>query len=248
MSNDTLSPAATMVTDHKWEASGVGSAPYRIITVIEVPSASLAEHNVSGYNNAMRGANEQARAYGVSLCSCNVCGMSLQNNVVVRNAEGNHFVVGLDCARKSGDHQLVTQAKKVQLQRDRAKREEKREQRRMESIERHQRELEAQRQRNGGLTDAEVAEKVRQEELEARRAVMTEKNGWLIDVLVCQRGDFCESLARELETSEINGKSDRVVSILRDIYAKSHGRRGSKKYEAAYDEFGIKANLTEEDE
>lgn len=40
---------------HPFEAAGMGSGPYRFLYTCQIPSASLAEHNPTAYNNGLRG-------------------------------------------------------------------------------------------------------------------------------------------------------------------------------------------------
>lgn len=74
-------------------------------------------------------------------------------------------------------------------------------------------------------------------ELESRKKYFSTENNWLINVLRDQSGDFCASMIQHLESDSILDLSDKCLRILADIYAKSHGRRNSKAYEKAYDEF-----------
>lgn len=72
------------------------------------------------------------------------------------------------------------------------------------------------------------------------------ENGWLVRVLEsAHQGDFVTSMIKSLERGAISDLSDRTISILRDIYGKHHGRRGSRKYEAAVAVFGIKSGCSE---
>jgi hypothetical protein len=98
-------------------------------------------------------------------------------------------------------------------------------------------ELDRQRTANGGLTDRELVAKVAQEAIEAGRAEWTAKNDWLIDVLWIQPGDFCRAMCERLEVGPVGGLPERAIAIIRDIYCKSKGRRGSKAYDAAAEDF-----------
>ena len=85
------------------------------------------------------------------------------------------------------------------------------------------------------------------EALKVRNAARYRKeNGWLLDVLVNEhRGAFVEGMIDHLRKAAIEDLPDRAISILIDIYAKAHGRRGSKKYLAAEEEFERRAGLVE---
>ena len=84
------------------------------------------------------------------------------------------------------------------------------------------------------------AEQIAKDEAKAREAVNAAtlaKNAPLIQVLRHTGGGFAADIAKELETKPVADLSPRVCEILTDIWAKSHGRRNSKAYDAAYDQF-----------
>lgn len=232
---------ASKVLTHKWQEQGLGQAPFRVECIISLPSKELlSAGNVDAYNNAMAEACHEARAYGVGLGTCNSCGMSLQNNVVIRDANRKCFVVGCDCAGKTDDSELIEQVELLERRRQKeireAKAQAKEEARRAAWLAEQQ----AQRDRNGGLTDLEVAEKARKEAEEARIREYSVKNAWLLTVLdrVPYASDFVRSMIRDLEKNSLASLSGRCVGILAEIYAKTAGGRGgSKKYKAAYNEF-----------
>lgn len=62
-------------------------------------------------------------------------------------------------------------------------------------------------------------------------------NKWLIDVLVTGYGPFCTSMADELKSSYLTEFSGKQLNIMADIYGKYFGKRNSKKYNKAIDEF-----------
>jgi hypothetical protein len=84
--------------------------------------------------------------------------------------------------------------------------------------------------------------KKRADEQAARAASFAEKNGWLIGVLEqAHQGGFVESILQELRSTTLAHElPPRALAILSDIYAKTAGRRGSSKYDAAMDEFADK--------
>ena len=90
-------------TIHKWELDGIGKAPFRLAAVIEIPSKSLLESNVSAYNNLMHEATQQAKQYGVGLGTCDICSTGLHFNYIVKDVNSKYFVVGSECVRKGGD-------------------------------------------------------------------------------------------------------------------------------------------------
>lgn len=230
---------------HLWQEQGLGQAPFRAVCIISLPSPSLAETNVNAYNNAMAEVCQQARGFDVHLGTCNSCGMSLMNNVIIRDAHGKHFVVGCDCAGKTHDSKLVSRVEYLEKQRQKAVREAKREAEWKARCAARDAELQAQRDRNGGLTDAEVEAKQRAEAEELHRQRMTAENGWLLNVLarVPYASSFVDSMRAELERRPLAKLSDRCQGILAEIYAKtvSGSRKGSKAYRSAEDEFWNRA-------
>jgi post-segregation antitoxin (ccd killing protein) len=234
---------------YKWE-SAVGAGPYRLIGGISFPSKSLQEHNPAAYSNALAMMTAEARALGVEwgqLGSCEVCGMCLTHNAIWRNAAGRVFVTGWDCAAKADV--MTSEAEQARKRSLRA------------------REAAITRAKNKAAADAWAAEMDRlgvdgfvseeglirgtyeqrelrrRERIEAEKAQAAERNGWLIQVLEAQRGGFCQDMARTLAERMLSSHnfSPRQIEILCDIWAKAHGRRGSKANAAAAVEFGQRA-------
>ncbi len=235
---------ATLVNVHLWQEQGLGVAPFHVETIISFPGKHLLEAGcVEAYNNQAADACQRARAYGVHLCTCDSCGMALQNNFVIRDANKKFFVVGCDCALKTGDTVVMERAKYLEKKRVEAIKEAKIQEARERRLAEVRKQLDAQREKNGGLTDREVQE---QKQLEYRNAVavqMKEKNRWLIEVLcaVSYGSDFITSMLDTLERQEASKLSPKCLIILSDIYAKTKtngAKRGSKKFNEAMDEFG----------
>lgn len=226
---------------HPFQEAGLGEAPFALVGVIAMPSPSLAEANVDAYNHAVRAAAEAARSFGVNLCSCEFCGMALVNNFIIRDRRGRHAVVGCDCVAKTGDAVLMEAAEIERKRHEKKLRAERAARARDARAAQFQAELDAQRSRNGGLTDREVA--IAQEEA-ARRAkaeAAAEQNAWLIEVLaqVPTNGDFLPSVIRDLRRFKAaDTLSDRACNILADIYAKQvSGKRRGEAYVKALNEF-----------
>lgn len=246
MSNDVLT--------HKWD-TWAGTPPYRFVAIVSYPPKSLVEHQPNAYNAACAAAANTLRSFGINNggCMCDNCGMCLMNNCVVKNADGKHFVVGLDCVNKCGDTKLMSAANRAERDRKREiaakKREAKWEKQRLEQNAR----LDAEKERNGGLTDFEVADKKRNDERTAVWAARSGQNDWLVDGLSKGRmSDFVESIINDLSTgrSVASDLSDRCLAILNDIYAKAvsdGARRNSKAYEAGYEEFTDKLEAMNEE-
>lgn len=234
------------ILTHLWQEQGLGTAPFNAVAIISLPSPSLASANPSAYNNAMVECCREASAFGVNLGCCNSCGQSLVNNVVIRDANRKYFVVGCDCAGKTHDSKLVSEVDHLEKQRKRAIKAAKAEAARKERQAQYAQRLQAERDRNGGLTDAEVRAKAEAERAEAMAAEMTEKNAWLIEALdkVPYASNFVDSIRADLHKKPISSFSDRCVDILAEIYAKTiGGRKGSRQYKDAYRDFCNKANL-----
>ena len=218
--------------------AGIGRAPFQVITIIAIPGTPDAGQfgAVDTYNEQMREAGQRAKKFGVRLCTCEVCGMSLKNNVVIRDADGKHFVAGLDCSEKSGDTEVIEKAKLIERRRQKALREAKREAARAAAQAKIEADQDSQRQRNGGLTDWEVQEKEIRDLRLAKRAKNRKANDDLISILLTQvryDGDFTSSIIESiLEGESITGRGRDIAC---EIFGKAFGRRNSKKFNAAYD-------------
>lgn len=236
-----------LVAVHKWEERGLWKAPFKVIAVISMPAQSLGESNPNGFQNAMAEAQFQATQWGVALGSCDVCGTGIHNHFVIADSAGHRFVVGCDCVMKTDDTKLMTEAKAAERKRLRAARQKKaEEQREIDRLDWVAR-LEAERAANGGLTNGEVIQRAKDEEKRQIAIKFSAENDWLLKVIRGMSGDFIDSMVEQLETGPIRRLSDRCVSILGEIYAKSNGRRGSKAFNAAVDEFTVKSDIHEDD-
>lgn len=197
-------------TVHVFELAGLGKAPFRCVGT---------QQNWF-YVPGVPGSRKPGG-------TCNYCGTGIAHECLIQSADGKRFVVGCECVKRTGDRGLKNAVKLAQ----RKARQEKAAAKRQAEWEARGPERER-RQRTRDIIASERAFAVRK-----REASMTERNGWLIDVLNGMPGDFCESMAETLRTNRLDDLSDRCVNILRDIYAKSHGRRNSKAYSAAEDVF-----------
>lgn len=204
---------------HEWELAGVGKAPFTVKGVAELPDPSLAEYNPAGYQNALA---MLPRGYGLG--TCYVCGRPLKINFLIQDADGKKFVVGSECVKKSGDAGMVKKMDYFRRKRNRELAAARREKQRLA-------ELQAQRDRNGGLTDYELREKQGAEQQAAREAALQPAKDILIpyaDRLRDGRGGFRDSVAKTLEKGELPYGSGYSITI--EILAKQEGRRGSKAY------------------
>lgn len=207
---------------NKWERDGIGTAPFRCVGVAELPSRALLEAgNVHGYNNAMRSLPLE---YGLG--TCYVCGMALTVNYLIRDAKGKKFAVGCECVKKTGDTVLTSDMKEKRLARDRAKRAEKREAKRIaryaaSAARDYEREI-----NNWGLHPLEANYIIREALRERNAAIL----GELAELLDDRRGGFRESVAEGLRKGNL--PSGRGLSIMLEILGKLKGRKNSKAYNA----------------
>jgi len=239
---------------HNWEKA-VGRPGYRFKFCQSLPSKGLAEANPTAYQNGMREAAQVAKSLGIAFGSCYVCGMGLMHNMVCQNADGKHFVVGSECVKHLGDTRLTTDVEEAKRNREKAARRKRdaarREKARLEW-------METQREENakagfGRITNGErmlIENRRREEEAKKKAKAARKANEWLIEVLWRKNGcgGFVESMLRELDRRPIRDLSPRQIEVLGDIYAKATGgRRGSKAYNAARDEFDAKADWQDDD-
>lgn len=207
-------------TLHPFENSGLGQAPFRLVAIRKNIYSAAPGHSQPGG-------------------CCAYCSQGILWECVIRSHDGKVFTVGQDCVRKleRDDNKLVDAVKRELARIAREEREAAREARWQARRKEIEVELDRQREANGGLTDAELADRDRKAAEEASRAGWITQNQWLISVLEGQEGEFCRSMCESLERGPVSGLSDRCKNILADIYGKAHGRRGSKKYDTAVDEF-----------
>jgi len=209
-----------------------GEAPFRFIGVWSAPSRSLLEQNPSAYNLQMQ-AKPKFCHFG-----CDHCGTAIEHHYVLRDAKGDKYCVGSSCISKVGNVLNLSDAEAAERQRQRelrrARAEAKREQERIAREAKLQARLAAERERNGGFTDAEVAQKRAEEEREQQRIANLQKYDFFISGLSEAYGNFATDVAQGLR--EGRQPSGRGVTIMLEIIAKNAGRRGSKAYEAAYEE------------
>jgi len=204
-----------MIKIHPFEVAGLGIAPFDFLGVEEM---------------AVRSGDGTNRAAG----SCQYCSTGIRYAFWIKSSDGRQFYVGIDCLRKLGrsDNRLLSAAEKAQAQHEQILR-----------AARKQADLEAKRQAreaaeqaeraaNGGRTLLEIEEQRRRIEDARIRDQAREQYGWLLGVLREQESSvFCNDCADEIEkVGNHHQMSEKCIMILRDIFCKHHGRRGSKKY------------------
>ncbi len=92
---------ADKVTVHRFEAAGLGKAPFQILGV-EMRVGPITMRSKDGVEVTIG-------APGQPMGSCKFCGQGIKECWVIRSADGNVFDVGCDCVRKTGDRGLVAQ-------------------------------------------------------------------------------------------------------------------------------------------
>lgn len=215
---------ASMETEtlHPFEAAGLGESPFHLVGLRQNIYSAAPGHSQPGG-------------------TCAYCGQGILYECAIRSSDGQNFTVGMDCVLKLDreDNRLVSAVKREKLKLEREKREAERQARWAESARNREIALQAERDRNGGMTDNELAQQQRDIEAAKHAERYATENGYLIDVLrsIGYSSDFVNSMIESLHRGPVSGLSERCVGILKDVYAKQHGRRGSKKYDAATQEF-----------
>lgn len=197
--------AATAQMIHKFEDAGLGRAPYTYVREVD------------------RGRNNPG--------SCNYCGTAIRYEQVIEDASGKRFVVGSDCICKSGDEGLIPFVTEAEKQRRWAKAAAAEEVRLQKRRAEHEAQLSAEREKNGGLTDEELAE----QNYAAKLAAIKAENAAIIEGIY-NDGDYAAGWIRTLEVTRIADMSDNQIWYLSDLYAKQRGRRNSKAFNAAWEE------------
>ncbi len=199
---------------HPFEASGLGLAPFRYV----------------GFSvNEIRYPDGHAQPGG----TCNHCGTGIKFEFHVESSDGRRSIVGSDCVKKLQriDNVLVGEVERARLNYER----EIRQQKQQAAWEADRPIREARQAR--AVAQHEERERLAAEALAVRTARYTVENAWLVEVLRQAGGDFCTSVARDLERQAVGDLSDRCLAIVADIYAKSFGRGGSKTNKAAREAF-----------
>lgn len=215
---------------HKFELAGLGKAPFKCVGLAQIPSPSLAEANPDAYNNALR---DLPPDFGCG--TCHYCGQAIMNCYLIVSSDGHKFAVGCECVRKTGDAGLTDKTKALKRQADREKKAAARQAA-------YERELEKQREANGGFTDGELYDAQRED----KRRVEERKRERRINILQGLaarmrdgRGGFRDSVAATLAEGGL--PFGRGWDLTCEILAKQEGRRGSKAYDAEYEK--IEATL-----
>ena len=190
---------------HAFTESGLGKAPFSLVEMRE---------------NAFNIGDGSTKAGG----SCDHCGTGIRWEFVVRSADGKTSTVGSSCIKKAGDKGLIDLAK-------RAKTEAARAQRNAERMAAHEKLMQAQRDRNGGLTDWEVHQRNVEEEDNRRIRQELGRAALLAPIseeLRDGRGRFNDSIADDLDRGVL--PTPRATEIVAEILAKNAGKKGSDAF------------------
>lgn len=199
-----------------------GKPPFRFVGMWSAPSKGLLETNPEAYSNAMMGKPEYCRF------TCEHCGMSIEHHCVIRDSEGKYFSVGSTCIGKVDDIENLTEAEKMAKDAAKSRRKAKADEKREQIRAAREAALEAEKERNGGLTDWELAEKQRKDILKSFRSQYSEAAAAFINALE-DGGEFCQSIIRSLRRGELpEGRGKDLVIEIRT--KKESGRKGSKAY------------------
>lgn len=215
---------------HPFELAGFGLAPFRCVGSYSLPSPQMAEQNPSAYQNALR---EMPKGWGIGTCA--YCGMGLMHNFLIRSADNKGFVVGSECVAKTNDVGLGNAVKvRVARMRNKARRE------KMAA----EREAKYKQWKidNADRLAAEAAEREAKEAAkQAERIANREKWEFLLPYLQGD-GPFVSSMHDAIERGD--PPTGRAVTILGEIWAKAHGRRGSQAYNDALDDFETRLGIS----
>ncbi|PNX49190.1 MAG: hypothetical protein BV459_00525 [Thermoplasmata archaeon M11B2D] len=223
---------SVMVCEHS--VFRMGTAPYRVVGFWAPPPRALAETNSAAFNKAV---SERPDCCNFS---CDHCGTPIDNHYIIEDAVGKWFAVGCDCVFKTHNVKLISavKAKKNAIARERAR--ERRNAKRAEAARKAIAEREAiesaEREANGGKTDAELrfeaAEKLRIE----RSAKIAEIAAELLAALDWKKNDFMDSLARSVRGGDMpRGRGLHICVETLASYKCGGKRSNSKAYKEAYD-------------
>lgn len=204
----------------------IGPGPYKYLGSYDMGAALAHQQSFGDTAAAFRDAPRLEAGMG----TCVHCGHPILNIQIVRRGDGKLYGVGSECINKVGDGKLISAAK---AEKNRIAREKSAAKREANRIAR----LDAQREKNGGLTDYELSEKLREEARAAedqRLKPIIEALSPYANQLEDGNGGFRDSVARDLRNGHI--PSGRGFFIMLDILAKQAGRSSSRAYQNRYND------------
>lgn len=159
--------------------------------------------------------------------------------VQIQTLPGLHrLATGSDCVRKTDDSKLITAIEAKERTERRKKRIEAENRKWEERRDQYAANLQAQRDRNGGLTDEEISFKKQAEARKAKAQATMEANAWLTDILAPlakEKPGFVASIYYELSRGErlACNLPERALEILADIYARQVSGKTARTTEHA---------------
>jgi hypothetical protein len=235
----TISETLDDPLQHKWEKLGLGKAPFQVVGLLTLPSATLAEKNPDYYNHLLREFEEGRKAWKIkSTGSCDACFTPITNHFVIKSADGKTFVVGSECVKKTYDDGLVKEVKTLER-----KKKADADKFRLRS---NKELFYSEKSKAWGQVDLKLVaidKKIRD--------IKKDHYEWFIRILDDTRGDFAQSYANKFREDlgvTFEGVSDKVYNIFADIYAKyesDRAARNTKAYKSAEEAFHDKAEASD---
>jgi hypothetical protein len=205
----------------------MGKAPYKLVGIWSSPSKASQEVNPSAYNVEMAARPKSCTH------SCACCSTGIVHHFIIRDADKKEFAVGSTCIDKLNDTRLTTAAKLAENKRKKALRAIAAEKKREEQRKAEEIELEAERARNGGLTDGEIVVEHRKSLKEELLISVGEIFSPIGSALNSQNGNFVQSILSDVY-NEANLPGGSAKNIIIEIMTKKAGRANSKAYKAQY--------------
>lgn len=100
---------------HKWEAAGLGKAPFRLVRC---------ERRVGPIRTEVNGVTMECGSPGQPMGTCDYCGTGIADCFVIRSTDGKEFIVGCECVRRThskGDKVLTDVQREVNKMRTAAR-------------------------------------------------------------------------------------------------------------------------------
>lgn len=206
----------------------MGRGKYTLKGIWTAPSKQLLETYPASYNIQME--NRPACCH----MTCDHCGTGILIHFIIEDEDKKLFCVGSSCIDKLGQVELITQAKKAKLERDRKIREEKREQARQERHAKYQAEMEKERAENNGKTLAELKQETIKAKQAENKAVVLEAVKEIVGYLLPSNSGFCQDIAQSLKEGNLPKGYGRTLTIEIITKSASGARLNSKKYNEMY--------------
>lgn len=208
--------------EHKHFKMGV--APYQLVGLWSMPDLGLLEVNPDAYHREMRTSPK------CGIGSCDHCGTGIVHHFVITDARGDLFKVGSTCIEQLGQQSLVSARDAVIREEARRKRADARAHKRLSRQLEFEAQRQAERDRNGGLTDDELAAQERERREQELRWGLCDVV-YPVRQVLCAAGDFGNRMVQLMQAGET--PSVNAFRICVEILAKRAGRKGSRAYQEA---------------